>query len=733
MAWNQRNDQPADLRNLSMAELLLDREANDHNIWWSSPRASRVGDIPTIPDNTVAEYHMYHMYRTLKHGNSRQSTSSTRRQRYARGLALEQPTAEAENPLQPVLHVMLGSHPAETDHQSEFCYIPNTLYASPDTTPWTEYDHRTDTLDTLDKGGSYKIDNLTYWSTDDGVIPTTRIPSTFAGLHHEAAPAETQAKAQPTNEISHRLSDLFRHIKCDETPDACKNCTSTGRVCDGYDQYRLPATGKPVLQGFPDYFPITVGTRTAMTSDERRCFSYFQVAMVPTLVGPFTSSLWRKLVLQMCDAEPAVHHAVIGISAIQQGIEARKLRSFATAAKCDWNRFALEQLGRSFSLLRIRSASNDPQLPSITLVCCLLFVSFEMLQGQYETAFTHLRSGLEIIKRLQAHRMLVPYYCRDSSPVEQILVASFAHMDNQVAYFQRQEPTLQLDEALEQYLPPADNRIAMYSIGDIRRTFEPLLNACTRFLIQSAKAKDPMHMEMMLQKKHLLLSQLHRFSRMFELFRSQSYRHLNPEEQLGADIILLRQRTLLVNLDICIRPWNDRPADHYASDFEDIVTLAEAIICRTSVRPSLSIDIGIVIPLCLVILVCQDPALRWRAIDALRSWPHQEGPWDSSLCAQIAIETSKITTYIASRPKRTPTKKRTLKVPPLRTDSIMISPDRRLGYIPYTVGVRQEIWWFSLDDADQNSSTGGVGSREVANWTPFMASRFVFVEPEDLP
>ncbi|PWY68488.1 hypothetical protein BO70DRAFT_366151 [Aspergillus heteromorphus CBS 117.55] len=472
------------------------------------------------------------------------------------------------------------------------------------------------------------------------------------------------------------------------------------------------------------------GTRWVMTSDERRCFSYFEISMVPTLVGPFNSSLWQKLVLQMSYAEPAVHHAVIGLSAVQQGVETRKLPLFAMARKCDWTRFALEQLGRSFALLRSRSTSQDPQLPSITLVCCLLFITFELLQGQYDTAFMHLKSGLDIINRLKAHRQLVPRDCRQSI-VEQSLVASFAHMDNQVAYFQRKEPTLHLDDDLEDYLPLEDPKMVFCSLGDIRRTFEPLLNAGTRFMIQSGMNTDPHHTNNLLQKKQRLLSQLHRFSRLFELFRRESYQHLSSKEQLGADIVLLRQRTLLLNLDTCVRPWNDRPVDNYASDHEDIVTMAEGIICRTSVRPSLSIDVGIVLPLCLVVLSCRDPVVRRRAVDALRSWPHHEGPWDSSLCAQIAMETTKIEIHIATR--KIGSKKPIPRGPsPLpRNDCVMISPDRRLGYIPYTVGDVQEFWWFSLEDEDLNSSNGLVSSYDVTNWTPFMASRFSYIQPRD--
>ncbi|RAL01328.1 uncharacterized protein BO80DRAFT_381390 [Aspergillus ibericus CBS 121593] len=458
-----------------------------------------------------------------------------------------------------------------------------------------------------------------------------------------------------------------------------------------------------------------------MTSDEQRCYSYYRFGVVPAFVGSFSSPLWENLVFQMSYAEPAVYHAVIGLSAVQRASEDHT----PSTPKGNWNRFALEQLGRSFALLRRRSTSQDPQLPMVTLTCCLLFVALELLQGQYEVSFTHLRNGLDIIKRLKAHQQLVPG-AFDKSPVEQCLVAAFAHMDNQVAYFRTGEPTLELDDWLEGYLA---NKVAFRSLGEVRQTLEPLLGTIVRFVTRSAMDTTSDHNSVLLPKQRHLMSQLNVFARLFDSFRKTSYATLNPFQQIGTDLLLLRQRTLFLTLETCLLPSDDLSSDKYNPQYKDIVSTAEILMRKTISDASLSVDIGLIPPLCLVALNCQDPTLRWRAIHAVRSWPYRDGPWDSCRLARITVETIKIHSYSRENwheNQDRPTLSPNGLLP--RNNWVVISPDHRHGCIPYTVAGVRKFWWFSFHDEDLNSSTGLV-LRDVTGWTPIIASGLDFRPP----
>jgi hypothetical protein len=108
--------------------------------------------------------------------------------------------------------------------------------------------------------------------------------------------------------------------------------------------------------------------------------------------------MWQELVLRAAQIEPAVFHAVVAFSAVHadyemsSGMEQQQARSDHL-----WQRFAIDQCGRAYQRLGLRSASHDPVLLDVTLVCCVLFMMVDMMRGQSDTALIHLKHGLQIL------------------------------------------------------------------------------------------------------------------------------------------------------------------------------------------------------------------------------------------------------------------------------------------------------------------------------------------------
>ncbi|RAK99580.1 monooxygenase fmaE [Aspergillus ibericus CBS 121593] len=447
---------------------------------------------------------------------------------------------------------------------------------------------------------------------------------------------------QPTDPEGGRA----RHIKCDETPGVCRNCTSTGRACDGYDMYRLPALGKSMrkrLGASPIALDIGSGFRWPMTSDERRCFTYFQHHTVPTFRELFDSSLWQRLVLQMAHSDPAVYHAAVALSAVHQDSETKGMPLAADLPPTHqdpWLRFAQEQLGRAFQILTRRWASHDPRLRNITLLCCLLFVLSDLLRGQYDGAFAHLRSGLRILQELQAERELVAPTPREER-VEQGLVAAFAHLDISAAHFGQGCPLLCIDA-----LPTAAHA-HMESGGifpTIREAHDALylvISAAYRFIVPCmGMSEDELahHYDTLLPQQLRIYSQIAHFWHSFEPFYRTSYSHLSYKDQRSADIIHLQYRGLLVSVKTCTVVRNAAAMAGFTADLEAVVSLAEGILQRYPERPTVSVGYGIIAPLYHSALSCRDYRVRWRAIQLLRAWPHREGPFDSNWVASLAEE-----------------------------------------------------------------------------------------------
>ncbi|KAA8644658.1 Zn(II)2Cys6 transcription factor domain-containing protein [Aspergillus tanneri] len=133
-----------------------------------------------------------------------------------------------------------------------------------------------------------------------------------------------------------------RHVKCDETPGACKKCTSTGRRCD-YDLQRLPHKRKPVQPNQLALPELTDGFQWSITSDEGRCFSHFQFHTLPNLLELSNFVLWQNLVLQISYTEPAVYHAAVSLSAAHQNAEIYGIPLPGQDINTAWYRFAVQQ------------------------------------------------------------------------------------------------------------------------------------------------------------------------------------------------------------------------------------------------------------------------------------------------------------------------------------------------------------------------------------------------------
>ncbi|KAE8382306.1 hypothetical protein BDV26DRAFT_299697 [Aspergillus bertholletiae] len=433
-----------------------------------------------------------------------------------------------------------------------------------------------------------------------------------------------------------------RHVKCDEAPGACGNCTSSGRSCDGYDIQRLPPLTRsskkktPWSQLLPE---VGGGVRWITNTDERRCFSYFQYYTIPTLSGFFNSALWDKLVLQMSYAEPAVYHAAVALSAIHQDVEmhgmplpGQELELYNT-----WHRFTMEQAGRSFAILNGRHFSQDPRLREVMLLCCLLFVLMELLRGRYDDAFQHLEGGLRILDELKAQRQLVTWTPHES-PVEEALVAAFAQLDIQAANFKVGGPILRLEDELDTSI--TEDCLLFSNIREARRAIEPILSRAFGFLLSCWTKSDKEIMcnyKWLQEEQQTLFSELNRFSSQFDIFYNYSYGLLNRKDQRGADTInILRHTTSLSMRTSLIR--DKALLNRYQPEYKMSLGLIEELMYKFRERPNYTLDMGVIPPLYIISIGCTDYSLRWRAIELLRSWPHREGIFDSNWAAFIAEE-----------------------------------------------------------------------------------------------
>ena len=115
----------------------------------------------------------------------------------------------------------------------------------------------------------------------------------------------------------------------------------------------------------------------AGTDEERRSFEFFRSRTSLQLSGFFDAGFWTRVVIQAAHYEPAVRHAVLGLSSLHERFESGDKSIFSP--NWDWNEggFALQQYNRAIQQI-IQPKHGSQQAVDICLIACMLFASFEV-------------------------------------------------------------------------------------------------------------------------------------------------------------------------------------------------------------------------------------------------------------------------------------------------------------------------------------------------------------------
>ncbi|CBF81770.1 hypothetical protein AN5510.2 [Aspergillus nidulans FGSC A4] len=345
----------------------------------------------------------------------------------------------------------------------------------------------------------------------------------------------------------------------------------------------------------------------------------------------------------MSKSEPAVYHAVIAFSAVHQDLETYGMPLPGQDLRNEWHLFALEQCGRSFALLSRRQSSQDPRFREVMLLCCLLFVMTQLLRGQYDDAFLHLRSGLRILNEAKASSS-------SETPIEPCIVAAFANLEAQsLQYGVRGEPTNS-----ESAYPGIFNDFGAFSsLNETRQAFDYLTSTAFRFILL---CKDLSENEIrsdyaFLHHKQLqTLSQLSIFSHRFDPFHSSS--NLTLEERRAADVLRMLYCSLVLQVKTAL-VRNEAVLEYYNPEYETHVTMVGELLNKYPARPSVVLEDGILSPLYYAAMWCRDYSVRRRAIGLLLSWPHREGAFDSNWAAFQALQRMNVELSIEPQPYAT--------------------------------------------------------------------------------
>jgi hypothetical protein len=167
--------------------------------------------------------------------------------------------------------------------------------------------------------------------------------------------------------------------------------------------------------------PQSPSPQPLVAPQEARSLQFFRLRTAPELGGPFSSEVWSSITLQ-AHHEKATFHAVVALSSLHEHYEKHDYSS-GVALK-----FSMQQYGKAIREVVQLDVAKSVEATGVALRTCLLFASFESLQGHYTSALTHLNSGI----RLLSGPTIGEKNAREPRGVYQAMAGLFRCMETQI-------------------------------------------------------------------------------------------------------------------------------------------------------------------------------------------------------------------------------------------------------------------------------------------------------------
>ncbi|KAK3505026.1 hypothetical protein B0T13DRAFT_24146 [Neurospora crassa] len=462
------------------------------------------------------------------------------------------------------------------------------------------------------------------------------------------------------------LTCKIRKVKCDEAKPFCVRCTKTGRRCDGYLDAKTLISRRPRRSGGVSQ-TVANNPRGSLSvfyqwasEDERRSFHFFQDVTAPCLSGDFDGAFWRVLVLQICESEPAVKHAVLAVSSLHETMVRGAVAPYVDIA--DKQSFALFQYNKAISCLLDRMPDVDSR-PLVPLLTCILFVFLEFMQVKDVESLIHLQQGHQLLSQLERKPSL------RANPEFEIIRNHIVPMYTRISLTMLMiggDPTA-IPVPLKTL---TDIPMTFETIDQVRYALHDFMEECLRFTKRSKPAKyqqvSPEELRALEGEQDILMRKLSRFNVAFALFLSKNQKLLPSG---CVDLIEIHTKTIHIWISTALSTQETAFDDHI-SFFSAIIPRAAAFMetlsnpttrgsqtskagtvtgTAASLRDArrfsamFSFETHVIAPLFFVAIKCRHPEVRRAALDLLRRNPaRRENVWRADIMASIAEYTIKL-------------------------------------------------------------------------------------------
>lgn len=375
-----------------------------------------------------------------------------------------------------------------------------------------------------------------------------------------------------------------------------------------------------------------------------RYLEFYHHCARPVLSSGFDSEFWSRVTLQMASSEPAVRHALIALGYLHSTESGSLKDACAKSVSQSDSRTLIYHYNKSVNSLvgRMNEASYTSE---IGLVTCLLYVCIEYMRGNYHAAFTHLRSGLQIIyedaKRLRhdspfssssaspSSTSVTSSVCRTGLVEDELRPMFIRAMASAIMYGVEVGETAEITGHTLQFyqgLRLRSIREAQLSSHELRNQSILLVRDFSRKILreEAITAEDVARQACILESQRAWLSALDTFV---------STHELSSSDELAVSGLMTHYHAVHI-LTTCAADINQMPFDDHLEGFQEILRHATLILDAMELdrpRPgaNFTFEISLIPAVNFVGTRCRCPTTRRQAVALLARSPPREGMWDS--------------------------------------------------------------------------------------------------------
>ncbi|RMZ89631.1 hypothetical protein DV736_g3130, partial [Chaetothyriales sp. CBS 134916] len=373
------------------------------------------------------------------------------------------------------------------------------------------------------------------------------------------------------------------------------------------------------------YVPTADGSLSAQPATalrEQRALAFFQHETAPEFSGLFSRELWSRFMLLVAHHQSSVKHALVALGTLHE----RFATTGDTSHQGLTSEYALQHYNKAINgVIAIRDTKRE-DAAEIALVSCILFSCLESLRGYFQSAITHLLSGIRIMHDLQkssvsgGHHAYIP---------QAIIRALFLQMDSQIMNIAGYNVAagIPLASEVELCLP-----VCYASPDDAMADLIIIYNLATHLLYQAEMvvrdhgAGYPILDELKQQRARYHQNRI-RWQEAFQTMLLNNATGLHPRDP-RCMILDVHNNALGIILSVdFVDP---------ETDFDQFADVFGAPRGPARITPSFSLTMGVVSILWLAAARCRSPPIRYKALSLLKSCNRREGMWDSRIAAEIA-------------------------------------------------------------------------------------------------